>query len=79
MSVSLDIVRMLVESSPLRRVDSAAAATVTTGLDQLPAEWRSEWLERAAILEYDGGLNREEADEQALHEIIERLKRMGKG
>ena len=34
---------------------------------------RYEFEERAAILEYDGGLSREEADEQALNEIIVRM------
>ena len=28
------------------------------------------------VLEYDGGLSREEADREALQEIIERLKRL---
>lgn len=35
---------------------------------------RYEFEERAAILEYDGGLAREEAEVQALQEILERLK-----
>jgi hypothetical protein len=34
---------------------------------------RYELEERAAILEYDGGLSRTEADSQALREIVERL------
>lgn len=34
---------------------------------------RYEYEERAAILEYDGGLSREEAEEQALSEIIVRM------
>lgn len=45
-----------------------------TGPEDLPIEWRVEYEERAAILEYDGGLNRDEADAQALQEIMERLK-----
>lgn len=40
----------------------------------LPIEWRIEFEERAAILEYDGGSNKEDADDQALQEIIERLR-----
>ena len=39
---------------------------------------RYEFEERAAILEYDGGLTREEADRQALQEIGERLRKMKK-
>ena len=40
----------------------------------LPIDWRIEFEERAAILEYDGGLSREEADVQALQEIAERIR-----
>ena len=39
---------------------------------------RYEFEERAAILEYDAGLSRDEADSQALHEIAERIERMKK-
>ena len=35
---------------------------------------RYEFEERAATLEYDGGLDREMADDQALKEIIQRIK-----
>ena len=31
-------------------------------IDDLPMDWRIEYEERAAILEYDGGMMREEAD-----------------
>ena len=34
---------------------------------------RYEFEERAAILEYDAGLSREDADERALNEIIVRM------
>ena len=30
--------------------------------DDLPGDWRVEWEERAAIMEYDGGLPRERAE-----------------
>ena len=39
---------------------------------------RYEYEERAAILEYDGGLSRNKADNQALREIAERIDRMRK-
>ena len=39
---------------------------------------RYEFEERAAILEYDGGLSREEADCQAVREIAERIDWMKK-
>ena len=44
-----------------------------TDIDDLPMDWRIEFEERAAILEYDGGLSRNEADSQALREIAERI------
>jgi hypothetical protein len=46
-----------------------------TGIDDLPMDWRIEFEERAAILEYDGGLTREDAETQAFDEIRERMKR----
>lgn len=36
----------------------------------LPADWHLAWDERAAIMEYDGGLPRERAESLALAEII---------
>ncbi len=42
--------------------------------EKLPSEWIEDYEERAAILEYDGGLAREEAEVQALQEIRERIK-----
>jgi hypothetical protein len=48
-------------------------------IEELPIEWRADFEERAAILEYDGGLSREMADAQALREIIERLRRLKSG
>ena len=48
------------------------------GPEDLPVEWRVEFEERAAILEYDGGLSRNEADTQALQEIMKRLKNLEK-
>ncbi len=44
--------------------------------DNLSMDWRIEFEERAAILQYDGRLSRDEADEQALQEICERMKRV---
>jgi hypothetical protein len=38
--------------------------------DDLPAEWRDEYEERAAIREYDGGLPRELAEHYALIDIL---------
>jgi len=38
-------------------------------LEDLSEELRFEWMERAAIMEYDGGLPREEAERKALERI----------
>ena len=46
---------------------------VPVTLCNLPIEWRIEFEERAAILEYDGGLSREGADAKALIEIRQRM------
>ena len=43
-------------------------------IDNLPVDWRIDFEERAAILEYDGGLTREDAETQALTEIAERIR-----
>ena len=45
-----------------------------TDIDDLPMDWRIDFEERAAILEYDGGLSRDEAEAQALIEIRHRLE-----
>lgn len=46
--------------------------------EDLPREWIEDFEERGAILEYDGGLGREEAEKQAVQEIKTRLKVMKK-
>lgn len=38
-------------------------------VEDLDAEWRVRWEERAAIMEYDGGMHRERAEALALEEI----------
>ena len=43
----------------------------------LPADWRLEWEERAAIREYDGGQAREHAEAEALDEILARMLTAG--
>ncbi len=44
-----------------------------TDIDDLPMDRRYEFEERAAILQFDGGLSREAADRQALIEILNRM------
>ena len=46
--------------------------------EDLPPEWADEYEERAGILEFDGGLPREQAETQALKEMNTRLKNMKK-
>ncbi|MBW8036372.1 MAG: hypothetical protein FVQ79_12265 [Planctomycetes bacterium] len=58
----------------LRALRTGKSLEETAGIDKLPVEWRYEYEERAAILEYDGGLSRIEADSQALREIFERIR-----
>ena len=56
------------------KVGKTSDASIPCDLNELPMDWRIEYEERAAILEYDGGLSREDADKQALIEIAERIK-----
>ncbi len=40
-----------------------------------PEDWRAEFEERAAIMEFDGGLSREDAEIQAYEDVLsQRLK-----
>ncbi len=45
--------------------------------NDLPADWHFLWDERAAIMEYDGGLPREHAEAAALADIIEIMTKAG--
>jgi hypothetical protein len=64
-------------SSILAASDPEAPATPAPEIrvEDLDPEWRVEWEERAAIMEYDGGLPRERAEAAALSYIIDRLNR----
>jgi hypothetical protein len=46
--------------------------------DDLPADWREVYEERAAIREYDGGQVREHAEAEALGEVLAAM-RLGGG
>lgn len=50
-----------------------AAGSIHNPAD-LPAEWREEWADRAAIREYEGGQAREHAEAEALAEIVARMR-----
>jgi hypothetical protein len=43
--------------------------------DDLPPEWREEYEERAAIMEFDGGMSRPEAEAAALRDVARRIGR----
>jgi hypothetical protein len=49
------------------------------GPEDLPPDWRVEWEERAAVLEYDGGQPRERAEALALTEISLRMQAVDAG
>lgn len=42
---------------------------------QLPEQWRSWWEERAALMEYEAGLSRAEAERAALRCVQEWIRR----
>ena len=43
----------------------------------LPADWPFLWDDRAAIMEFDGGLHREQAEALALRDILGQMERAG--
>jgi hypothetical protein len=51
--------------------------TPGVGVDDLDGDWRVWFEERAAIMEYDGGLSREHAEALALAETIRAMRREG--
>ena len=76
MAVDIEIVKQLVEYHSQAEITETYQRQISSPSD-LPMDWRIEFEERAAILEYDGGLSRNNADRQALTEILERIKRFG--
>ena len=48
------------------------------GPEDLPMDWRVAWEERAAIKEYDGHLPRQQAEAEALAEVIGQMDQEGK-
>ena len=45
--------------------------------EMLPMNWRIEWEERAAIMEYDSGLSRGRAEAEALADILGQMRLAG--
>ena len=74
MAVNLEIVKELVEARSWDDTCITFRNRQLTHPGDLPMDWRIEFEERAAILEYDGGLTRDEADAQALVEIKRRIQ-----
>jgi hypothetical protein len=56
---------------------STAPAPALSLTPHLPPEWHLAWDERAAIMEYDGGLSRERAEAKALTDILSAMQRAG--
>ena len=73
MAVDLKIVKELVESESLTEIFGEYQRKINHPYD-LPMDWRIEFEERAAILQYDGGLKRDKADAKALVEIRQRIE-----
>lgn len=68
MSVNLELIERLVRSESAESTDLRLAphtpntTELPADIDDWPAEWREEFEERAAIMEFDGSLNRQEAE-----------------
>lgn len=41
----------------------------------LPEDWQDWWEERAAIIQYDGGFSREEAESRAYDELHMKMRK----
>jgi len=68
--MAFDVVEHL---NHLLKLDGDFVAGIASPND-LPIDWRIDFEERAAILQWDGGLARQDADRQAFEEILERLR-----
>lgn len=58
-----------------QRGSSVVSLQCIIGPEDLSPEWRMEWEERAAIMEFHGKLPRERAEHLALVDVVERMKR----
>jgi hypothetical protein len=72
------LANLIVESS---RSPDECLAPATADRDpapaDLPPDWHLLWDERAAIMEYDGGLSRERAEAEALKDIMGMMRGQG--
>jgi hypothetical protein len=62
---------------PDRTPHAPPPASVALTPADLPADWHFAWDERAAIMEYEGGLHREQAEVEALKYILEDMRQAG--
>ena len=53
--------------------EAELVALLRYGPDDLPGDWRVEFEERAAIMEFDGNLPRERAEALALTDVLRRM------
>lgn len=60
-----------------RKPDLLTVLRGDTGPDDLPGDWRVEWEERAAIMEYVGELPRERAEAEALADVLRQMHANG--
>ena len=68
MAIDLLIVQRLVRGELFAQDDGI-------DIDDLPGDWRVVFEERAAIMEYHGGLPREHAEAEALKETVEKMQK----
>ena len=69
--------RLLAHKAAVVAALTAPPAAYGIRVEDLDMDWRVEWEERAAIMEYDGGLPRERAEALALAEIVREMERAG--
>ena len=69
----IDLDRVFSNDRPAADVRPFACVPKTTPAD-LSAEWHVVWDERAAVMEYEGGLSRERAEHLALLEIVQQMR-----
>ena len=67
--------RLLVHRTLVLTALAEGVTSVDMTADQLPVDWHLLWDERAAIMEYEGGLPRERAEAQALSDILNQMRR----
>ena len=60
----------------VRQLLANKGAVLEALIADLPADWHFLWDERAAIMEFDGGLPRERAEALALAHILEQKQQM---